>query len=152
LKALSLEVNPDMKVVAILMEETYCLQRHDINDGMDATDLKASWPFLFSPIGIDVHCKQLTGVSLLEAMAASFNSKTAPMLSYFKTSSKRCSLVLSRIEAAKAALKNDSPSVIGLLLLLAAHFNDKEDGLVLTKDVSYCVFQSFKCKTISTAS
>jgi len=131
------EVSPDVVAVHTLMHQTYCLQRLDINEGLDAVQLKTLWPFLFTADGINTHFEQLTGVPLMKTMKSAFERKVDNLMEYLKSSSKRCLPVAELIAEAKGELHNDTPSVVGLLLMLTAHFHEKEDGLLLLKDASW---------------
>lgn len=136
LKTMASDPAPDPKVIVNLMEQTYCLQRLDINSGLDAGALADLWPFLLTPQGISTHFRQLTDIDLLEVMAAAFNQKGTALLKYFQACSKKCATVLAMLESAKQELENESPTVIALVLLLQAHFGEKNDAIIIVKDVS----------------
>ena len=67
----------DLKVVIELLKQTYCLQRADINSGMNAAELQELWPLLFTVEGTDIHFELLTGIPLLDTMKSAFENKTA---------------------------------------------------------------------------
>ena len=129
-------VDPDMSVVEELMKQTYCLQRADINSGMNAAELLELWPFLFTVDGMDIHFEQLTLIPLRDTLKAAFDQKTATLMD-FLGASKKCGPVVKRRTEAKSELGNHSPMVVGLLLSLSTYFGEKEDVLIITKDVSF---------------
>lgn len=136
LKCLASEANPDMVLLKELMQQTYCLQRADINMGMNAAELQEAWPSLFTALGIATHFEQLTEIPLLATMTSAMDRKAATIVDFLKSSSKKCAPVLLRLDEAKAELGNNSPMVVGILLLLASHFGENADSLVLSRDVS----------------
>ena len=119
------------------MTQTYCLQCLDINSGLDAPALKGMWPFLFSEIGVKTHVSLLTEIDLQDVLMVAFSQKSSSaLLSFFKTQMKRAGNVCQRLDEAKDELKNDTSMFIGVVLLLLAYFNEKEDSLIVVKDVS----------------
>jgi hypothetical protein len=104
--------------------------------GMSAAELQEAWPSLFTALRIGTHCEQLTEIPLLVIMTSAMDRKVAPFVDFLKSSSKKCTPVLLRLNAAKAELGNNSPMIVGVLLLLASHFGENVDSLVLTRDVS----------------
>jgi hypothetical protein len=136
LKSLASDASPDMVLLKELMQQTYCLQREDINVGMNAAELQEEWPSLFTALGIETHFEQLTEIPLLVTMTSAMERKAATIVDFLKSTSKKCTAVLLRLDEAKAEFGNNSPMVVGVLLLLASHFGENVDSLVLTRDVS----------------
>ena len=137
LQQLSTAMSPDLQVVQELMKDTYCLQRQDINEGHNALQLKQKWPFLFTSTGLDSHFTELTGVPLVQTVTQAYHRKAHSMMDFFKSSAKKFLPILAEIERAKAEVRNDTPEVIGLVMLLTTQFGEMFDGLVITKDVCH---------------
>lgn len=136
LKALALSIEYDKKCVLGLMTETYGLQRMDINSGRDAPALKEMWPFLFTDFGIITHVRLLTEIDLSNTMMVAFSEKATSLVSFFRSQNKKVGSVCRRLDEAKEVLKNETPTFIGVVLLLMAYFNEAEDTLFVVKDVS----------------
>lgn len=65
-------------------------------------------------------------------------------MNFFQTN-KKCGPVLSRVERAKTFLGNETPMIFGLLLLLTTYFGEKEDALIITKDVGASISGCSDC-------
>jgi hypothetical protein len=103
---------------------------------MNAAELQEAWPFLFTTVGIDTHFEQLTDIPLLETLTTAMDRKVVTIVDFLKSTSKKCIPLVTRLNEAKAESGNNSPMIIGVLLLLASHFGESEDSIIITKDVS----------------
>jgi hypothetical protein len=120
-----------------LMRETYCLQRADINGGSTTGSLQKDWPCLYFPEGLDLHFSLLVGRPLLQSMKTAYEQKASKIIKFFQDlgKSKAKSAVAELIQA-KDLVKSSFPDVFGVLQVLAMHFEETLEDLVLVADVS----------------
>ena len=133
MKVLSEQTNVSPEEVETLMKCTYYSQRKDVNDGKDLHSLLEEWPFLFHDIGMTVHFKELTGVSLTEIFISSVEKKGKRLLDFMRTicagKCKRVLVAVTKLEILRGQLKGCSEDVKDMVLLLLAYFDEKEENL-----------------------
>ena len=133
IKVLSEQTNVSPEEVETLMKCTYYSQRKDVNNGKDLHSLLEEWPFLFHDIGMTVHFKELTGVSLTEIFISSVEKKGKRLLDFMRTicagKAKRVLVAVTKLEILRGQLKGCSEDVKDMVLLLLAYFDEKEENL-----------------------
>lgn len=116
-----------------LMEVTYYRQRRDINasPAPPLSELKNSWPYLFSLKGIFLHFNLLTDISLLQKIMESIEGKGKRILRFFqeKPTNNEVRAVLSKYQEGNSL-------VLCILQLLMAHFKERTESLLIEADVS----------------
>ncbi|XP_024908468.1 uncharacterized protein LOC112486333 [Cynoglossus semilaevis] len=107
--------------------------RKEINAGASIQKLSQEWPFLFKEVGMVAHFQELTGVHLIEFFLANVDRKGARLLNFFK-----CVDAHEHKQVLDALLKQQtergqstccSEEIIQMVLLLLAHFDEKEEHL-----------------------
>ena len=134
-----------------LMLQSYSLQRQQINEGANALELKAAWPYLFTHEGLDIHFSELTGVQLIDSLRKATSGKVVDIEQYFTANSSdpRIREVLIMIASAKHENGNGSGSVLGMMYLLCTFFKENISSLLTAKDVSICTAQvTYSLKTM----
>ncbi|XP_067312741.1 uncharacterized protein [Pseudorasbora parva] len=116
-----------------LMEVTYYRQRRDINasPAPPLSELKNSWPYLFSLKGIFLHFNLLTDISLLQKIMESIEGKGKRILRFFqeKPTNNEVRAVLSKYQEGNSL-------VLCILQLLMAHFKERTESLLIEADVA----------------
>lgn len=118
-----------------LAKSTYYTQRKDINKGTSIQKLCQEWPFLFQEDGMEGHFQHLTGVNLIEAFFANIDKKGGRLLNFLKTVSaqkhKQVLDSLLKLQTERSQSSGCSEELIEMVLLLLAHFGEKEEHLFL---------------------
>lgn len=127
------QVNYDSEAVRELIKSTYFTQRKEINEGASIQTLSQEWPFLFKEVGMVAHFKELTGVNLTESFLANVDRKGARLLNFFKRvdahKHKKVLDALLKHQTERDQSTGCSEEVIQMVLLLLAHFDEKEEHL-----------------------
>ena len=128
-----MEMNNSSDVVRDLIKSTYFTQRKEINSGASIQKLSEEWPFLFKEIGMAAHYQELTGMSLIESFLANVDKKGARLLNFFKRvdahKHKQVLDALLKLQTERGQSTGCSEEVIQMVLLLLAHFDEKEEHL-----------------------
>lgn len=116
-----------------LVQSTYNTQRKDINKGTSIQKLNQEWPLLFQEAGLAAHFQELTGVSLIESYLANVDKKGGRLLNFLKSvdaqKHKQVLDALIKFQTEKGQLDGCSEDIIQMVLLLLAHFGEKEEDL-----------------------
>ena len=127
------DMNYNSDVVKDLIKSTYFTQRKEINNGASIQKLGQDWPFLFKEVGMAAHSQELTGVSLIVSFLANVDKKGARLLNFFKRvdahKHKQVLDALLKLETERGQSTGCSEEVIQMVLLLMAHFDEKEQHL-----------------------
>ncbi|XP_034039436.1 uncharacterized protein LOC117522160 [Thalassophryne amazonica] len=127
------EMNYNSNAVKEFMKSTYFTQRKEVNKGASIQILCQEWPFLFKEVGMAAHFQELTGMSLIESFLANVDKKGARLLNFFKRvdAHKRKQVLdaLLKQQTERGYSTGCSEEVIQMVLLLLAHFNEKEEHL-----------------------
>ena len=132
MKKMSEEMSYNTDNVKKLVQSTYYTQRKDINRGKSIDILSQEWPFLFNQDGMTAHFQELTGVGLIESFAVNVDKKGGRLLNFLKTDAKKNKQVLDaliKFQTMKSQLDGCSEDIIRMVLLLLAHFGEKEENL-----------------------
>lgn len=127
------EINFNSDAVKELIKSTYFTQRKDINNGESIKNLSHEWPFLFKEVGMAAHFQELTGVCLIESFLANVEKKGARLLNFFKCvdahKHKQVLDALLKVQTEIGQSTGCSGEVIQMVLLLLAHFDEKEEHM-----------------------
>ncbi|CAL8249770.1 unnamed protein product [Boreogadus saida] len=120
-----------------LMEATYPLQRRAVDARprpSPLADLRADWPFLFTPMGLYTHFRLLTGVGVLERMEQALAEKGKLIVGFFQGKPDGADTV--RIRDILARFEGGEGSAFGpcAVLLLMAYLDEEVEGLILEAD------------------
>ncbi|KAG8170705.1 hypothetical protein JTE90_008092, partial [Oedothorax gibbosus] len=115
----------------LLLEDTYCSQRKDINSLTGVKTLLMSWPLLFAEEGLLLHFKLLVGLDISSTFKTSFLRKGVVMEKYFLQNLKG--------KMKETIVRHPSGSTEVVLLLLMDHFQEKHDSLFIEVDSSSTV-------------
>uniref|UniRef100_A0A8C2HVC6 Uncharacterized protein n=1 Tax=Cyprinus carpio TaxID=7962 RepID=A0A8C2HVC6_CYPCA len=121
-----------------LMKMTFIAQRHSINASPppSISDLQARWPFLFTKRFLCAHFKELTGIDPDIRFKDSLCTKGERILCFFKNLQSRWG------KEVRAVLKDidregrDVDPGLAAVLLMMAHFKEKEESLFFLADVT----------------
>lgn len=117
------------------IEETYCLQRYEINRGSGIKQLLKDWPNLFTEVGLKHHFQLLTAINVEEKLASSIDAKISDYWKFFRCQKKK--EFVSKIMAIEAKKENpEFNEYIGLLQAMAAYFGEDISKFILTSEVS----------------
>lgn len=117
--------------VQTFVQETYPLQRQEINSGMEVGIILSEWPVLGNYHGLLAHFRILTGINIMEAMPGKVKEISGKLVSYLTSNNHPQALqdqnreILGEIQRSRLLSKNDEASIIGLIKLLTSYF--KED-------------------------
>lgn len=127
------EMNYNSDAVKELIKSTYFMHRKEINNGASIWKLSQEWPFLFMEVGLAAHFRELTGVSLIESFLANVDKKGAHLLNFVKHvdahKHKQILDALLKLQTERGQSTGCSEEVIQMVLLLLAHFDEKEEHL-----------------------
>ena len=88
---------------------------------------------MFKEVGMAAHFQELTGVSLIVSFLANVDKKGARLLNFFKRvdahKHKQVLDALLKLETERGQSTGCSEEVIQMVLLLMAHFDEKEQHL-----------------------
>ncbi|XP_025755308.1 uncharacterized protein LOC109194489 isoform X2 [Oreochromis niloticus] len=133
MKKLFKKNNYSTDVVKELVTCTYYTQRKDINKGASIQKLCQEWPFLFNEVGMTAHFQELTGVNLMETFLANVDKKGARLLKFLKyVDAQKHKQVLNavlKLQTERGQFSGCLQEVIEMMLLLLAHFDEKEELL-----------------------
>lgn len=108
-------------------------QRKDINKGISIQKPSQEWPFLFKEVGMAAHFQELTGVSLMESFLVNVDNMRGRLLSFLKSvdarKHKQVLDALIKFQTQRGQLDGFSDDAIQMVLLLLAHFGEKEENL-----------------------
>jgi hypothetical protein len=130
------------------LQDLYYYQRKDINSGVTIGRLRDSWPHLFSEQGMNIHCKELTGVDVKGSITNAFENKVPRILQFMASSTGRkksveaMSRVLDKVTKAKTESSSNMPEVLGLVMALLTHFEEDTNQLLCVRDVGITVTTS----------
>jgi hypothetical protein len=138
------EMGPEMWVndsIDKLMALSYAKQRVFLNDKPIITSITREWPFLFCPRWALQHFKELVGVDLMAVLGQEMTTKGARIVKYFesvgKAARKEVKQVLRELgDDTSGSVRVDVRNA-AMLLLLMAHFEEREDTLFLKAEASY---------------
>lgn len=129
--------------VTRLVEETFYLQRLEINNGFTLSVLRKSWPGLFTPLSLVKHFELLTSVELHGILERNFLSRAKDITSFLRTlnTKKLC-------EHFWAVDKIENPDeIIVFLSSIAIYFKEDIGSLFLASEVSnYQIYLKLKTK------
>jgi hypothetical protein len=126
-------VSPDQEQIKKYMEETYGLQRLDINRDSSVNYIREQWPYLFDELHLKKHFKQLTGSRLGNFSEMLDRSKGAIIAHLSTSKAKEITKVLPKIAADHVDVK--------ALKLVCAHF--KEDFKYVAQEFPVRYLYSF---------
>lgn len=128
-----------------LMKMTFIAQRHSINASPppSISDLQARWPFLFMKRFVCAHFEELTGVDLELRFKESLYTKGERILCFFKNLNSRWGKEVRTVLKDIDREGRDVDPSLAAVLLMMAHFKEKEESLFLLADVSIFIFYSF---------
>lgn len=130
----------DMLTISKFMEETYGLQRQDINNNLPVEELLNTWPLLREQEFLIMHFEKLTGVNM-SLLISSVEEKLEKLFAYCKTNNSKnteVSNIVREAELTTESIRSRKPMVDSFILLIAATFREKQNHLVVFFDVS-CV-------------
>ncbi|XP_072571034.1 uncharacterized protein [Paramormyrops kingsleyae] len=121
-----------------LMKLTFVAQRHSINASPPSSisDLQARWPFLFMKRFLCAHFKELTGIDLDLRLKESLCTKGERILCFFKNQSSRWGKEVRTVLREIDREGRDVDQGLAAVLLMMAHFKEKEESLFLSADVT----------------
>ena len=122
-----------------LVQQTYYLQRQEILDGKAAQPLLDEWPLLFTVQGIYTHFELLTGVSMFATLQSpTFVNQVDKIHGFFEEKGKPpVRMLLQKRLIPSEAIHGKGGKIAATMALLAAHFGENFDNLVVEKDVSF---------------
>lgn len=125
-----------------LMRSTFIAQRHCINarPPPSVADLQAKWPFLFIKRFLCAHFEKLTGIDLDLRLKESFSTKGEKILCFFKNQNSKWGKEVSKVLKDIDREGRDVDLGLAAVLLMMAHFKEKEESLFLLADVSLFIF------------
>uniref|UniRef100_A0A1A8LY87 Uncharacterized protein n=2 Tax=Nothobranchius pienaari TaxID=704102 RepID=A0A1A8LY87_9TELE len=133
MKKLFKKNNYSTDAVKELVTCTYYTQRKEINRGASIQKLCQEWPFLFNEVGMIAHFQELTGVNLMETFLANVDKKGARLLKFLKyVDAQKHKQVLNavlKLQTERGQSSGCLQEVIEIMLLLLAHFDEKEELL-----------------------
>uniref|UniRef100_A0A3B4CXI0 Uncharacterized protein n=1 Tax=Pygocentrus nattereri TaxID=42514 RepID=A0A3B4CXI0_PYGNA len=133
LKMMFQEMNYNTDDMKKLVQSTFYTQRKDINKGTSIRQLTQEWPFLFNEAGMAAHFQELTGVSLMECFLANVDKKCRRLLSFLKSvdapKHKQVQDAFIKFQTERGQLDGCPGDIIQMVLLLLAHFGEKEENL-----------------------
>ncbi|XP_071838988.1 uncharacterized protein [Apostichopus japonicus] len=108
------------------MIHTYATQRKDINEkDCVLTDIIENWPFLFEEEYLLAHFKKLMGFDIMEKMSSNFEHRVPKLYRYFQQVAKpKIEATHKKIQDAVDKKEDNSPQVMGLLMLLSEHLGE----------------------------
>ncbi|KAM9770937.1 uncharacterized protein LOC133168493 [Syngnathus typhle] len=128
------EIDFNADNVKKLIQSTYYTQRKDINKGTSIQKLSQEWPFLFKEAGMVAHFQELTGLSLMDTFLGNVEKKGRRLLNFFKNvdAQKRKQVLdaLLKFQTELGHLDGCSQDLVKMVLLLLAHFGEKEENLL----------------------
>jgi hypothetical protein len=130
---------PDWNLVYKGMEATYALQRRHINSGESLKHLREESPFLVDQDVLFTHCKELTGIDLLQAVKNSFEKQASRMLKFIRSRTPSVEPYIT--DAEKEKQDNNLTAIMPLVILcLQSSLGEKDDSLFV---VVFCLFVCF---------
>lgn len=138
--------NQNKTKVLQLMENTYISQRLLINqtdtNPVSIEELQIQWPFLFEKDCMFQHFELLMGFHIQKVMLESVGDKVDTIFKFMKEnaihSKKTLKQLVIRIEDAMSAEKSKTPLMDGVYLLLMAYFEEPQELMIKSFDVSIC--------------
>lgn len=89
------------------------------------------WPYLFQVTGMKIHFKELTGVQISESFEGATDNKFQRICEYFQSLPTDRS---SRLGNLLIQIRSGGDSTCGAVLLLLAHFKDKQEKMFVHVD------------------
>lgn len=122
--------NANPEEVRRLMKSTFYTQRIEVNQGENIKGLQKEWPLWFTEIGMAVHFKELTGISLQETFTRNVDMKGKRLLHYMDTvRNNKFRQALLKVKVMRGELEGCSEDIKEMVLLLLAYFDEKEDTM-----------------------
>lgn len=135
LRRMSQQTNANREEVKELMKSTFYTQRTQVNQGKSIQDLLEGWPTWFSELGMGVHFKELTGISLKETFIQNVDLKGKRLLHYMSTicmsKNKKFLKAATKVKMLRGAeLSGCSEDVKEMVLLLMLYFDEREEMMI----------------------
>jgi len=120
--------------VSSLMSLTYVMQRQDLVgvSPQSVGHIVAEWPFLCQPKWIVQHLNRLLGFDIVQQLDDGIMKKKESLYSFFSLKSTS----VKRLGRSLAASELDTRPSIALIPLLMAYFGEREEVILLPKEVS----------------
>ncbi|KAJ8333424.1 hypothetical protein SKAU_G00414320 [Synaphobranchus kaupii] len=115
------------------LEITYILQRRFLNGipPPSISDVKDTWPFLFSQRGLYSHFHLLTNIPILQRLPEAIGRRGHTILKFFQGHKSN-----SEVEKSWMPFKRKDNKAMCTILLLLAHFKEAKEGIFLQADRS----------------
>lgn len=122
-----------------LLENTYISQRTDIIvKNMSTSDLLMDWPYLFEQVGMLLHFKNLTGISIREKIQSAFAHKGEKILKWMKDDpSKNLRKIQEELVEAKCYINNGTPEAVAVTCAVMSYFCEKEETVYKCVEVRF---------------
>lgn len=122
-----------------LMKDTYTSQRKDlIENKMDVPTLQITWPYLFEQVGMFVHFKELTGISIKEKMDSALMLKGEKILKWMEEEpSKHIRKIREELVEAQASISNGNAEATAVICAVASYLHEEEKSLYTFVEVCY---------------
>lgn len=127
-----------------LLENTYISQRTDIIvKNMSTSDLLMNWPYLFEQVGMLLHFKNLTGISIREKIQSAFTHKGETILKWMKDDpSKNLRKIQEELVEAKCYINNGTPETVAVTCAVMSYFCEKEETVYKCVEVGFFLYST----------
>ena len=129
----------NVELVTDKLNDTYPTVRHSINKGAESINkLKEEWPFLFEKHGLLHHFTRLVGLDLQGTLEKAMATKVPKLLLFMQFNQSKCKPLRKRlqdVDCAKREKGNNSPEILGFLLVLATYFGEDTSELIQIAEV-----------------
>ncbi|XP_015922196.1 uncharacterized protein [Parasteatoda tepidariorum] len=127
-KRLLKNCHPNSEMSITLMNQTYYLQRKEINEGAKISDLLIEWPLLFHSTFMLQHFETLTDKNIIEKLGSTIDSKGKDFITFF--------LACEEKEVKSLIIQNNGKNIVLLILFgIAKYFNEDISILVKMSEV-----------------
>ena len=108
------------------MMSVYATLRKDINAGKSLNVLLQDWPYLFKVPYIFEHFQHLIDIDIVSRMTTNIGGRVPKIIRYFDANDAKVAATLKDVKDAMETKEDETPQIIGLLLLLADYFGEKD--------------------------
>ena len=129
------------------LDQTYYMQRRQLNAGDSIPQLLKDWPFLFTEVGMGLHFKKLTDINLKETVLEAIEKKQPKIISFMESlkTKKPIAELMAEVKTVMMETKSGECQTEGMFLAVMAYFGEDSSMFILRTDVStYSQFYFFR--------
>jgi len=104
----------------------YATIRKDINTGSNLGSVIEEWPYLFKVPYMLEHFEHLMDFDIVKRMETNIGGRVPKLIKYFQANNRKVEQTLKDVKDAVDKKEDETPYIMGILLLLSDYFGEKD--------------------------